>query len=78
MKAWGDSLAVGDKIKMLADPSGAFAKAAGLSKDFPNLGGVRSVRYSMVLDKGVITHLNIEPDGSGLTCTLANDIFNYL
>ena len=35
-------------------------------------------RYSAVVNDNVITHLNVEPDGSGLTCSLANVVLNQL
>jgi peroxiredoxin 5 len=62
------------KIRMLADPAAAFAKQLELSVDLPPLGGVRSKRYSMVIEDGVIKQLNVEPDGTGLTCSLADKI----
>ena len=49
---------------MLADGSGVFAKALGLELDLVAVGmGVRGRRYSMVVDKGEVTHLNVEPGG---------------
>lgn len=62
----------GGKIRMLADPTAAFTKAVDLSVDLPPLGGLRSKRYSMVIDKGVVTELNVEPDNTGLSCSLAD------
>lgn len=38
------------------------------------LGGVRSKRYSMVIENGVVKSLNVEPDGTGLSCSLADRI----
>ena len=35
-------------------------------------------RYSAVVNDNVITHLNVEPDGSGLTCSLANVVLKQL
>lgn len=59
---------------MLADPLGNFTKAVELSTDLPPLGGLRSKRYSMVLDNGVVTNLNVEPDGTGLSCSLVDKL----
>ena len=59
---------------MLADPSGAFTDALELSVDLPVLGGKRSKRYSMIVEDGVIKELNIEPDNTGLSCSLADHI----
>lgn len=59
---------------MLADPSGAFTDALELSVDIPPLGGKRSKRYSMVIEDGVVKELNVEPDNTGLSCSLADKI----
>lgn len=37
-----------------------------------------SFRYSMIVDNGVVTGLNVEPDNVGLTCTLSNSLLNQL
>lgn len=37
-------------------------------------GGTRSKRYSMVIENGVVKSLNVEPDGTGLSCSLADRI----
>lgn len=60
------------KIRVLADPQAQFTKKMDLSIDLPPLGGVRSKRYSMTVKDGVIQELNVEPDGTGLTCSLAD------
>ena len=55
-----DSGAVG-KIEMLADGSGDFAKAIGLDIDLSGFGlGLRSKRYAMLVDDGVVKALNVE------------------
>jgi 2-Cys peroxiredoxin 5 len=59
---------------MLADPSAAFTKAVDLTTDLPPLGGIRSKRYSMVVEDGIVKSVNVEPDGTGLTCSLAEKI----
>src|SRR5205085_10997535 len=60
MDAWKKASG-GDKIEFLADGSGNFAKAMGLTADLTERGlGVRSQRYSMVVDDGVVKALNIE------------------
>jgi peroxiredoxin len=61
MKAWGVQTGGLGKIAFLADGSAFFAKAAGLELDLTERGlGLRSQRYSMVVDNGVVTSLNIE------------------
>ena len=64
MRAWAEDQAVGDDIVMLADGSATFTKAIGLELDATagNM-GIRSQRYSMIVDDGVVTQLNIEEPG---------------
>ncbi|MCL4148155.1 UNVERIFIED_CONTAM: hypothetical protein GTU68_013594, partial [Idotea baltica] len=73
MAAWGQIQGTKDKIRMLADTNAEFTKALGLDQDLPVLGGVRSKRYSMVVEDGKISQLNVEPDGKGLSCSLAEN-----
>jgi len=64
MSAWGKDQKVGDKVLMLADGNGAFAKAIGLELDAKGFGmGTRSQRYSMIVDNGVVKQLNVEAGG---------------
>jgi len=72
MSAWGKEHNATGKIRMLADPNATFTKAVDLSVDLPPLGGLRSKRYSMVVENGVVTSLNVEPDNTGLSCSLAD------
>lgn len=61
MEAWADSLNANDSILMLSDHSSEFTNAIGLSLDLSDLGlGNRSERYSMIVDDGVITALQVE------------------
>ena len=64
MKAWGENQGVGTDILMLADGNGDFTKAIGLELDGSRFGmGPRSQRYSMIVDNGVVTELNVESGG---------------
>ena len=65
MGAWGDAQGAGDKVTMLADGSGNFTEAVDLVLDLTarNM-GVRSQRYAMIVDDGVVTHLNVEEGGA--------------
>ncbi|XP_034486200.1 peroxiredoxin-5, mitochondrial [Drosophila innubila] len=74
MSAWGKQHGAAGKVRLLADPAGAFASALDVTIDLPPLGGVRSKRYSMVVQNGEVKELNVEPDGTGLSCSLANNI----
>lgn len=64
MGAWGKDQGVADKVTMLADGAAAFTKAVGLELDLTARGmGVRSQRYALVADNGVVTHLGVEAPG---------------
>jgi peroxiredoxin len=64
MGAWGRTQKTGDKVRMLADGSALWTKALGLELDLTarNM-GVRSNRYSMLVDDGVVKQLNVEGPG---------------
>ncbi|WP_106639233.1 peroxiredoxin [Allosphingosinicella vermicomposti] len=65
MGAWGNNAEVGDKVTMLADGNGDFAKAVGLTMDGSKFGmGTRGQRYSMVVNDGVVEQLNVEEPGA--------------
>ena len=62
LDAWAKSSGAEGKISFLADGSGEFAKALGLSLDLTERGlGVRSQRYAMLVEDGVVRNLNVEP-----------------
>jgi peroxiredoxin len=64
MGAWGKSAEVGDKLTLLADGNGEFAEAIGLVMDGSKFGmGKRGQRYSMVVNDGIVEHLNVEAPG---------------
>lgn len=65
MGAWAKDQGTGDKIAMLADGSGIFAKALGLEFDASKFGmGTRSQRFSMIVNDGTVEELNIEAPGA--------------
>lgn len=79
MEAWGKDQNATGKVRMLADTCGAFTKAIDLEKDLSAvLGSVRTQRFSMIVQDGVVKVLNVEPDGTGLTCSLSNSIISQL
>ncbi|MCG7552602.1 peroxiredoxin (plasmid) [Pseudoalteromonas piscicida] len=59
MKAWGDAQNA-EAIMMLGDGDASFTKALGLEMDTAAFGGVRSQRYAMIIEDGVVTKLNVE------------------
>jgi peroxiredoxin len=64
MDAWGKEHGAPGKVTMLGDGSAEFTEAIGLSVDRRSAGmGIRSQRYSMIVDNGVVTALHVEPSG---------------
>ncbi|XP_011848876.1 PREDICTED: peroxiredoxin-5, mitochondrial isoform X3 [Mandrillus leucophaeus] len=69
------------KVRLLADPTGAFGKETDLLLDdslVSIFGNRRLKRFSMVVQDGIVKALNVEPDGTGLTCSLAPSIISQL
>jgi peroxiredoxin len=63
MHAWGES-ANANGVDMLADGNGEFSRALGLEMDGTAFGmGLRSQRFALVADNGIVTHLMIEAPG---------------
>ena len=77
MDAWGKDQKVGGKVMMIADGSAEFSRAIGLELDLTERGfGIRSQRYSMLVDDGVVTALHVEEPGAFAVSdadTLLND-----
>jgi peroxiredoxin len=64
MGAWGRDQKAGGKVRMMADGSATYTKALGLDMDLIARGmGVRSQRYSMLVEDGVVVRLNVEAPG---------------
>ena len=65
MGAWGEDQGAGDKVLMLADGNGDFTKALGLEMDGTGFGmGMRGKRFSMIVEDGTVTTLNLEEPGA--------------
>jgi peroxiredoxin len=64
MNAWGKAQSVGDKVMMLADGNGDYARALGLELDAKGYGmGLRGQRFAIVAKDGVATLVDIEQPG---------------
>lgn len=64
MDAWGKDQKAGGTVRMVADGNAELTKKLGLELDASGFGlGTRSQRFSMVVDNGKVTHLNVEEDG---------------
>jgi peroxiredoxin len=64
MNAWGKASSVGDKILMLADGNGDYARALGLELDASKFGmGKRGQRFAIIVKDGTATHVDVEEPG---------------
>jgi peroxiredoxin len=64
MGAWAREQGTAGTVRMMADGSAEWTRALGLDQDLGKRGmGVRSLRYAMVLDDGVVTQLQVEAPG---------------
>jgi len=65
MSAWAKDQNAGDKVEMLADGNGDFARALGLTMDGTGFGmGARAQRFSAIIEDGVVKELNVEEPGA--------------
>jgi glutaredoxin/glutathione-dependent peroxiredoxin len=79
MDAWKKATGADNKIEFLADGSGDFAKALGLTADLVARGlGVRSQRYSMVVEDGVVKKLNVEDQPGKADISGADNLLKQL
>ena len=64
MGAWSRDQKAGGKIRFMADGSAEYTRKLGLTLDLTQRGlGLRSNRYSMLVDDGVVKQLNVEGPG---------------
>ncbi|MBT3205750.1 MAG: peroxiredoxin [Gammaproteobacteria bacterium] len=64
MAAWGEQHNVASKVKMIADGNGDFTRAIGLEINRADSGmGLRSQRYAMLINNGIVELLNVEQAG---------------
>ena len=62
MGAWGQAQNA-EELLMLADGNGHFTKQIGLDMNTSNFGGLRSLRYSMLIEDGEVKKINVEDPG---------------
>ncbi|KAF0931422.1 hypothetical protein E2562_004550 [Oryza meyeriana var. granulata] len=80
MRAWKESLGVGDEVLLLSDGNGELARAMGVELDLsdkPAGLGVRSRRYALLAEDGVVKVLNLE-EGGAFTNSSAEDMLKAL
>lgn len=64
MGAWGKASGAGGKVVMLADGNAEYTKKLGLELDATGFGmGIRGQRFSLIVDDGKVTHVNVEAPG---------------
>ncbi|KAK4432524.1 Peroxiredoxin-2E-1, chloroplastic [Sesamum alatum] len=80
MKAWKEDLKVGDEVLLLSDGNGDFTRAIGCELDLSDkpVGlGVRSRRYAMYVEDGVVKILNLE-EGGAFNVSSAEDMLKAI
>ncbi|RCV05087.1 hypothetical protein SEVIR_1G053000v4 [Setaria viridis] len=80
MKAWKEALGVGDDVMMLSDGNLELTRALGVEMDLSDkpVGlGVRSRRYALLAEDGVVKVLNLE-EGGAFTSSSAEDMLQAL
>lgn len=78
MAAWAEQAGASETVTMLADGNGDFATRLGLQMDSSKYGmGTRSQRYSMLVEDGVVTQLNVE-DAGGFEVSSADYLLERL
>jgi peroxiredoxin len=79
MHHWGMAAGGDGKIEFLADNNADFAKAIGLDFDATGgLGGIRSKRYSMLVEDGLVKVLNVEDTPGKAEVTGADNMIKAL
>ncbi|KAG2686483.1 hypothetical protein I3843_09G007800 [Carya illinoinensis] len=80
MKAWKENLKINDEVLLLSDGNGDFTRAIGCELDLSDkpVGlGVRSRRYALLAEDGVVKVLNLE-EGGAFTFSGAEDMLKAL
>jgi peroxiredoxin len=79
MKAWGENQNVGDKVFMAADPYCEFTKLMGAEIDRTERGlGMRSARYTMLVENNVIKTIKLEEDASHCEISAAENFIKEI
>ena len=79
MEAWKKATGAAEKIEFLADGNGDFAKAIGLTLDAGGVGlGLRSQRYAMLVEDGVVKTLNVEKEPGKAEVSSAENLLKQM
>ena len=79
--AWAAAQGAEGKVRILADANAELTKALGLELDLTGpfgIGGLRTKRFSALVVDSEITVLNLEPDSTGLTCSLSPSLLTQV
>lgn len=80
MRAWKENLKINDEVLLLSDGNGDFTRAIGVELDLSDkpVGlGVRSRRYALLAEDGVVKVLNLE-EGGAFTFSGAEDLLKVV
>ncbi|KAE8657804.1 Peroxiredoxin-2E-2 [Hibiscus syriacus] len=80
MRAWKEDLGIKDEVLLLSDGNGEFTKKIGCEMDLSDkpVGlGIRSRRYALLAEDGVVKLVNLE-EGGAFTFSGAEDILKVL
>nr|CAI5860949.1 unnamed protein product [Callosobruchus analis] len=64
VSAWCDELGARGRVRILADPKAEMTKALGMEVYSQRLGGFRSKRYTMILDREKVVQMIVETLGT--------------
>lgn len=80
MKAWGEATgAAAAGVTLVGDPEAAFTRKLGLEFDGSGAGlGVRSKRYSMLIEGGVVRQLNVEASPGEAVCSTGDALLEQI
>ncbi|KAL9112448.1 MAG: hypothetical protein Q9227_003290 [Pyrenula ochraceoflavens] len=77
MKAWGNSLdeSKSSGIRFLADPAGDFTRAWDVEFDAAaSMGNKRGKRYAVTSEDGKVVKASVEPDNTGISVSVADNM----
>ena len=79
MEAWKKATGAEGKIEFLADGNGDFAKAIDLALDASGVGlGLRSRRYAMLVEDGVVKKLSVESEPGKAEVSSAENLLKQM
>ncbi len=79
MYAWGLVMKNSGKIRMISDGNAEFTQKIGLHKDLGFIGlGIRSNRYSMIIDDSKVSNLYVEDDPGSLEISDADSVLKLV